>query len=226
MATNSVNTSRLDELGLLHKGKPASEKKELGQDEFLELMTAQLQNQDPFKPLENGEFLGQIAQFSSVRGIQELKTTFENLAASLQSNQALQAGGLVGKDVLVGNTNGQVAFTGDPIRGVIQLPERADSVELALLGPTGETVARVDLGAQPKGATEFEWDGSDGKGNAVPPGVYQIKANARVGGEAVGAETLLVARVESVSLGRGQEGLTLNLAGLGARDFSEVREIR
>lgn len=226
MATSSVNTGRLEELGLLHKGTPASEKKELGQDEFLELMTAQLQNQDPFKPLENGEFLGQIAQFSSVRGIQELKTTFESLAASLQSNQALQAGGLVGKDVLVGNSNGQVAFTGAPVRGVIELPERADNVELALLGPTGETVARVDLGAQSKGATEFEWDGSDGQGNKVPPGIYQIKANARLGGEAVGAETLLVARVESVSLGRGQEGLTLNLAGLGARDFSEVREIR
>lgn len=226
MANSVVDTGRLQDLGLLQKGTPAAAKEDLGQEQFLELMTTQLQNQDPFKPLESGEFLGQIAQFSSVRGIQELKTTFEDLAASLHSNQALQAGGLVGKNVLVGSVDGQVAFTGEPIRGVVDLPARADNVELTLLGPTGETVGRVDLGPQLAGATEFEWDGSDGRGNVVPPGVYRIKASAQVGSEATAVETLLVARVDSVSLGRGQEGLTLNLAGLGAREFSEVREIR
>ncbi len=72
----------------------------LGQEDFLTLMISQFRNQDPFEPMDNGEFLGQLAQFSTVNGISSLNAAFAGLAGSMQDNQALQAAGLVGHSVL------------------------------------------------------------------------------------------------------------------------------
>ena len=90
---------------------------ELGQEEFLRLMITQLENQDPFKPLESGEFLGQLAQFGTVSGLAELQTSFEGLASSLVSNQALQAAGLIGQSVLAEGGTGHYE-AGQPLRGI------------------------------------------------------------------------------------------------------------
>lgn len=79
----------------------AAKRKELGQDEFFELIITQLQNQDSFKPMERGDFLGQIAQFSTVNGISDLQQSFATLATSLQPSQALQASTMVGREVVV-----------------------------------------------------------------------------------------------------------------------------
>ena len=73
---------------------------ELGQEDFLTLMISQFRNQDPFEPMDNGDFLGQLAQFGTVSGIENLNSAFAGLAGSIQSEQALQAANLVGRDVL------------------------------------------------------------------------------------------------------------------------------
>ena len=102
MTSISNDNSALEALGLrTTEALKATEKKDdLGLDTFLELMTTQLKNQDPMKPMENGQFLGQIAQFASVTGLQQLNDSFSDLTSSLSSSQALQAGNLVGKTVM------------------------------------------------------------------------------------------------------------------------------
>jgi flagellar basal-body rod modification protein FlgD len=225
MAT-TVDTARLQELGLAKQSPKVNAKADLGQDQFLQLMTTQLQNQDPMKPMENGEFLGQIAQFASVRGIQDLQKTFGDLAGSLQSNQAFQAAGLVGKEVLVANSSGVFNYQGLPVRGAVELSSGADQVEVAVIGANGQTLRTLDLGSKRAGLSAFTWDGRDATGAVVPDGAYQIKAVARVAGKSIASDTLFNAKVDSVSFGKNQEGLTLNLAGVGPRDFKDVREIR
>ena len=107
---DAVNGVDLASLGLT---QPKAEKKnELGQDAFLELMVTQLKNQDPFKPLDSGEFLGQLAQFGTVQGLSGLQTSFDGLASSLVSNQALQAASLVGRTALVESDHGAIAAGG------------------------------------------------------------------------------------------------------------------
>ncbi|TAL42573.1 MAG: flagellar hook assembly protein FlgD, partial [Methylovulum sp.] len=71
----------------------------LSQDEFLKLMTTQMTHQDPTKPMQNGEFLSQMAQFGTVSGIQDLQQSFKDFSASISSDQALQASSLVGRTV-------------------------------------------------------------------------------------------------------------------------------
>ena len=217
--TNSV----LDSLGLSQQ-KPKPEEAKLGQDQFLQLMIAQLNSQDPFQPMESGEFLTQIAQFTQASGIQDLQNSFNQLSSSLTSNQALQASSLVGRNVLVESNVGVLPPEGS-LRGAIDLSQPAQSVHVDIYSASGELVRRMELGAQNSGRINFGWDGLDQNGARLQPGQYTLKAEAASNGQ-VGAATMLMgAAVESVTLGGAGQGLTLNLAGLGKVGFGDVKEI-
>jgi len=226
---NSINPDTLQSLGLTSNrdsvNKANEAEKELGQEQFLELMTAQIRNQDPFEPLENGEFLSQIAQFSTVSGIQELQDSFSSFAGSLSSNQALQASALVGRSVLV-NSDASVLKPAGKIEGALGLPNNSSEVNVEFYNVAGELVKQLPLGPQNQGIIQFSWDGLGDNGAPAPAGVYQIVANANIDGETVGLGTLVKDNVESVILGRPGEGTTLNLSSLGATDFNRVEEIR
>ena len=197
---------------------------ELGQTEFLELMTAQLTHQDPLKPMENGDFLGQMAQFGTVSGISELNTTFSNLSESFQSNQALQASTLVGRRVMVPSSNGYLAG-GESLQGSVELAPPASTVIITIAPPAGPLVNRQELGVQQAGLIDFEWNGMDASGNPLPTGEYQIAAEVRRGNEVSAGQMYAVVDVESVTLGVGGQDLTLSVSGLGDIDMSQVRKI-
>ena len=203
--------------------KAEGTRKELGQEQFLELMTAQLQNQDPFKPMESGDFLGQIAQFSTVEGIGELNEAFSGLSQSLVSNQALQAANLVGRRVLA--PTGVAALSqGGTIRGNVELPAASGEVVVNVYDQAGQVVRRLELGSQPAGPVEFQWDGLKNDGQFASPGTYFISAEASVDGRFESVEALLASEVRSVTLSN-SGGLLLDLDGVGSLDFSEVRQI-
>ena len=122
----------------------------LGQEEFLSLMTTQLQNQDPFKPLENGDFIAQMAQFGTVSGIESLQKSFESLSTSLTSNRALEASVMVGRSVLVPSTHNNLV-AGEPMKGAIDLPAAAGELTLKITNEKGELVATRVMGPQQKG---------------------------------------------------------------------------
>ncbi|WP_018936089.1 flagellar hook assembly protein FlgD [Thioalkalivibrio sp. ALJ24] len=197
---------------------------ELGQEDFLKLMTTQLQNQDPFEPMENGDFIAQMAQFSSVTGIQQLNESFEGFAQSMGQNQAVQGANLVGKDVLVPVEFGQLGPEGG-MSGAFELGASAESVELEILNGAGERVRSMNLGAMGAGLQDFQWDGLTDNGQHAPPGVYEVRATARSGESTESLETFLNQRVDSVSMGGGKNGLALNVQGVGEIDFSDVRRI-
>jgi len=208
----------------LNTSKPSRNADELGQDAFLELMITQMNNQDPFKPMENGEFLTQIAQFSQVSGINELQSSFSQLAGSLTSSQALQASGLVGRNVLVPSEVG-VLPQGGAMRGTIDLPTDTSQLVLSVVGAGGEVIRSIEMGAQSKGDIAFAWDGITNAGTVAPSGRYGIRAEFQSGEHSVAAQTYVTAGVDSVTIGGAGQGLTLNLTGLGQIGFSEVREI-
>jgi len=198
---------------------------QLGQDEFLKLMVAQLKNQDPFAPMENGDFISQMAQFSSVTGIAELQQSFEQMATSLQSNQALQASSLVGRTVLIPSKEATLVG-GESVNGVVELSESSSSVGVTITDSSGQVIRRLELGTQSSGDIYFNWDGTDIDGKAVAEGQYFVNADAKIGDETVALETLMAASVASVTLGQGGQGLKLNLTDGNAVDFSSVRAIQ
>lgn len=198
--------------------------KVLGQDEFFELMLAQMKNQDPAKPLDGQQNLAQLAQFSTVNGIQQLQSSFEKLSLSLQSMQALQASSLVGRSVLVDGNN--VVLTPErPVEGSVELPDDVKDLTVVVLDAKNQEIRRIKLGDQPAGSTAFVWDGLDDRGLAATPGNYQLRTEGQVAGVTQTFHTQVRTTVESVSLGTGGQDITLNLAGLGEFALSQVKQI-
>ena len=206
------------------RSAPQNDASELGLDTFLKLMITQLNNQDPFKPMENGEFLGQIAQFSSVTGLDKLNNQFESLSASLTSGQALQAGAVVGRDVLVPTSTSFMRGPGEAVRGQAQLDESSSEVTVRVYDQVGQLVREMPMGSAQPGALKFTWDGMNDGGDYVPEGPYQVRVSSKQGENEVELQTELFANVESVNMSA-RDGLTLNLQGLGPVAFKDVKQI-
>jgi flagellar basal-body rod modification protein FlgD len=197
----------------------------LGGTDFLTLMLAQLKNQDPTSPVDSNTFLSQLAQLSEVQGITSLNTSFSALSNSLSSSQALQASSLLGHQALVNSSTATLAANG-AITGAVNVPQTTSQVVLNISDSSGALVGQINLGAQSAGLASFSWSGTEGNGSQAPPGQYTLSAQyagATSGGTA--ATTLVNGTIESVSMGAGSTGLTLNVAGVGSVPFSSVQQI-
>lgn len=219
------NTQLYTQLGLTGTQQTDSKPKdELGQTEFLELMTAQLRFQDPLSPMENGDFLAQMAQFGTVSGINELNSAFGDMSAAFQSNQALQASTMVGRDVLVPGDQIRLAEEGD-LYAAVELESPASQVIFNVTNASGQLVHRIDLGLQQGGLLEVNWNGLNGDGNRVGPGLYTLSAEVHQGDNVSAGNMLTVAHVESVTLGQAGQDLTLTVSDLGDISMSQIRKI-
>ncbi len=196
----------------------------LGQEQFLKLMTTQMTHQDPSKPMENGEFLTQIAQFGTVSGIQDLQKSFGEFAGSITSSQALQATSLVGHSVLAPGGQGLLKVGGD-ISGNINLTGSSPNVNVTVTNAAGEAVKTMELGAHDAGSVPFVWDGLNSNGVMASPGVYKIDATAFIDDKNTAMETDINSEVDSVSMGTGANGLKVNLTGLDSVDFNKIKRI-
>ncbi len=195
---------------------------ELALEDFMSLMTTQLQNQDPLKPMESGDFLGQIASFAQVSGLDDLQNSFSSFADSMKSDQALQGSALVGRSVLIPSSLG-VHSADSNLSGIIAVDPSVTDLSLQVYTEEGELVRTIEMGSA-SGNVDFSWDGLDDEGNTMDYGSYQFLATGTVDGEGTAFATATVAKVDSVLVGNDQ-GLVMNLSGIGAVPFSEAQEI-
>jgi flagellar basal-body rod modification protein FlgD len=218
---DAVNGTDFSKLGL-GVPKTTGKKSDLGQQDFLHLMLTQLKNQDPFKPLDSGAFLGQLAQFGTVSGLAGLQTSFDSLKTSLVSNQALQAASLVGRSALVEASTMAIA-AGQPVAGAVDLPASTSALTVTVRDSTGQVARTIPLGANSQGQASFVWDGRTDGGGVAPAGQYTFSAEFRSGSTVEAGTTLLAAPIDSVKLDT--NGFSVELRGVGEIPFSSVREI-
>jgi len=212
------------DLGLNKTQSANKDKNELGQAEFLELMTAQLKFQDPLEPMENGDFIAQMAQFGTVSGIGDLNTAFNEMSGAFQSNQALQASTMVGRNVLVPGNQARLETEGD-MSLAIDLDRPASDVIINVTDSRGQLVHRMDLGSQEAGFLNIQWNGLNRDGNRVSPGLYNVSAELHQGDEVSAGDTLISVQVESVTLGQAGQDLTLTVSDLGDINMNQIRKI-
>ncbi|MGI6407164.1 MAG: flagellar hook assembly protein FlgD [Gammaproteobacteria bacterium] len=223
MAASAIGAAGtiLDEYG--HKVE-REVNKELGKTEFLELLVAQLNNQNPLDPQDNGEFVAQLAQFSTLEGIEKLNDSMGNILDGVHSSQALQASSLVGRKVILASEQAMVD-TAETFKGSVLVPQSSSNVYVSVYDDAGNVVSRINMGAQEAGNQSFMWDGKDSEGEQLPPGKYRFKAEGSFNGKTEGLYTMLPANVDSVTLSPQGGEMLLNLAGLGPVPLSQVQII-
>ena len=191
-------------------------------NDFLTLMTAQLQNQDPLNPTDSNEFLNQLSELSTVEGISQLNTSMGSLSNSMLASQAVNSAALVGQTILAPADAAELA-SGGSLSGAVQVPSGASSVTLSISNAAGVTVAKVAMPAV-AGMQGFSWNGQTSNGGTAPPGVYSVSATAVVGSTSETATTYLNGSVSSVTLDPGS-GVMLNTPQLGAVALGNVQQI-
>lgn len=193
---------------------------------FLKLLVTQLNNQDPLNPMENAELTSQLAQMSTVSGIEKLNSTLSGLVSQTGSNQVLQSASLIGYNVLSpGNTlkaNATELGAEPAVQAFgVELPGTAADVQIKIVDANGKTVRTLDAGAMTQGVNAVTWDGKDDTGAAVPAGSYQFTVAASNDGTAVSATALTFAQVAAVK--QAGAGVTLELTSGQSIGLSDVR---
>jgi len=229
MASATISTANRQVLppGVLsyeaEKQKDVERSSSLGQEDFLKLMTAQLQNQDPMQPMENGEFLGQMAQFSTVSSITEMSKQLQSLSDQFVANRLLSSGSLIGRQVLSEGNYGQLGG-GTPLEGTVRITEPVDGATIYIRNAIGQVMETFELGPAGAGDYPFAWDGALGGGANALPGQYQVDVAVRRAGKTESARALLYTPVNSVTM-NGQD-VVLNLQNGATVPLSQVTTMR
>ncbi|MDQ0589460.1 flagellar hook assembly protein FlgD [Variovorax paradoxus] len=193
---------------------------------FLKLLVTQLNNQDPLNPMENAELTSQLAQMSTVSGIEKLNTALSGLVSQTGANQVLQAASLIGYNVL---SPGNALSTSEPKTGeepaavpfAVQLPATAGTVEVKIVDAAGHTVRTLSLGSMTEGVNAVNWDGKADDGTAAAPGAYSFTVSATNNGTPVEATSLVFSQVAAVK--QGASGVTLELMSGKSIGLADVR---
>ena len=194
---------------------------EEAQDRFLTLLVTQLKNQDPMNPMDNSQMTSQLAQMSTVTGIEKLNATLNGLVNSMGDTQAIQAAAMIGKNVLVPGSG--LSLVEGAAFGGANLAAGASNVQVTIKNAAGTVVQIQDLGEQKAGNVIFAWDGKDSEGAQLPDGAYKFELTAKQGNNEVKVDALQVGMVSA--LVRSGSGFLLDLGALGTIDFSKVQQI-
>ncbi|MFK3661868.1 flagellar hook assembly protein FlgD [Scandinavium sp. NPDC088450] len=197
------------------------------QSSFLTLLVAQLQNQDPTNPMDNSQLTSQLAQISTVSGIEKLNTTLGSISGQIDNSQSLQASNLIGHGVMIpgsvvlagANSDGSASTT--PFG--VELTQAADKATATITDSSGKVIRTLDLGAQTAGVHTFTWDGTAADGTTVPDGAYSVSIAASTNGTQLVAQPLQFALVQGIT--KGSSGNLLDLGTYGTTTLDEVRQI-
>ncbi|HET6433852.1 flagellar hook assembly protein FlgD [Dyella sp.] len=192
------------------------------QSDFLKLMTAQLQAQDPTNPVDNSQFVSQMAQFSQLQSTQDLVGSVQTLNSTvngaLQTSQVLGSSNLVNREVLVPSSS--MSFAGASVTGAANVTVPGN-LTVSVIDGSGNVVRTMAVPAPSAGLTQFSWDGKDDAGNTVPEGAYTLSAS-NAGSP---FDTYVAGKVTAVGYGGSAVGTYLQVAGVGGVALSQVAQI-
>jgi flagellar basal-body rod modification protein FlgD len=197
---------------------------QISQAGFLQLISTQMQNQDPLNPTDPTQFLAQIEGLSEVSSLQSLQTSISGLASGLQGAQMLNGTNLLGHSVLAPGTTATLV-AGGSVSGAVTSPSGASSVTVSVTNSAGSLVDAFTVAPASSGYTNFTWNGNTASGSAAPAGQYTFSVNATVGGSAESVNPLIYSQVQSVTIDPSTQALDLNTVN-GTVPMSSVVSIQ
>lgn len=191
------------------------------QDRFLKLLVTQMKNQDPLNPMDNAQVTSQMAQLSTVSGIDKLNATLAALSSSMTASHSMQASSMIGHVVVVPGS--KIELKGGKGAAALDLAQPADSVTVQIKDATGNVVRNMNLGSQQIGVLPVQWDGKNDAGTAVADGSYQFSAASQLGEAKASISTLSYGLVNGVM--QKPEGASLTVDQLGEISMESVKQI-
>ncbi len=216
---NNISQSVLDSMN--GSGGTKKSATQAQQDQFMTLLVTQMQNQDPLNPMDNAQVTSQLAQLSTVTGIDKLNTTLESLMGSYQTSQSLEAANMIGYGVLAAGSSISLS-EGQGLMGV-EFPNDVDAATVTIKDASGNVVQTMELGAQSAGTLPLLWDGTKADGTTAADGNYTFSVNSTLAGYPTTSNPLQFGVVTTVSTG--SDGVKINVPGLGAVNFTDIRQI-
>ena len=202
-----------------HAAKSTNDGKELGKQDFLNLLMTQMANQDPMDPMDSQGMMQQLASLGTVEQLQNLNSQTAKMMEIQQHIARSTVGSLLGKDVEVGAKEIPLS-NGDTIPVTYKLEGGADRVMLLVHDSTGEMIREINLESRAQGAHEFAWDGRDNDGDMMPNGSYSYNVFARTdGGEEVGVTLTKSGQVSMVRFEGSEPLLKINGEWVQAKEI-------
>ncbi|MCR5085721.1 MAG: flagellar hook assembly protein FlgD [Succinivibrionaceae bacterium] len=204
--------------------KAATTNNALNQEDFLKLLTTQLQAQDPSSPVDNNQMVATMSQLSIVENLTTIGSNMSDIVDTVSSSSALTATTLVGRSVLVDSSSAY--FDGsNPVVAKINAGDGASNISVTVMDANNSVIAEYAANAG-SGSLDFSWDGMDGEtGEKLASGTYKITAQGTQDGQVVTLPVSVFATVGSVTLGTNTSNTSLNLIGYGSVPLSEVSDI-
>ncbi|MDX7990272.1 flagellar hook assembly protein FlgD [Xenorhabdus littoralis] len=222
---DSLDNTTVGELASAAKKNPQSSGEI--KDNFLNLLIAQLKNQDPTNPMQNNEMATQFAQISTVEGIEKLNKTLGAVVGQMDNNQAMQTTLLINRGVMIPGDKILVGSSKEKDISItplgFELTRPADEVKVTIKDKSGAVVREADIGNFSAGVHSFKWDGKDADGKEVADGAYNFTVAASYQKQAVVTQSLTYAEVNGVT--RGEDGTKLDLGLAGMVTMDKVRQI-
>jgi flagellar basal-body rod modification protein FlgD len=178
--------------------------------DFLQLITTQLQDQNPLQPTDPTQFLGQLEQMSEVSSMQSMQSSLTSLQTTLQSSQMANGAAMIGQTVLAPSTTATLDSSGGTVTGAVSVPSGATSLTINVTNSGGALVNTFQVTPSSSGLTNFTWNGTNANGAAMPAGQYTITATAGNGATSTALTPLIAAKVQSVTVDSSTSALDVN----------------
>lgn len=192
------------------------------QENFLKMLVTQMTNQDPLKPMDNAQLTSQLAQISTVSGLENLGTTLDQLLMQVSAGRAMDSAALIGHTVMVPGK--EISVKEGAIGKIgIDLPATADAVTVDVLDKDGNVVRTIDLKGQLAGVHDVAWDGKNNAGGMVPDGDYTFRVTATADGKSVEPVALVYGKVEAIS--GDATGVLVDIGNGRKANIDDVRRI-
>jgi flagellar basal-body rod modification protein FlgD len=203
---------------------PKTQNEAMGQQQFLQLFTAQLQNQNPLDPVKNEAFVAQLAQFSQLEALTNMQGSLDSFVSNMSGQQVLGSAALIGKTVAMNNA--PVTYTGQAVlSGVASLPEGASGVGVQITNSQGQVVRNLIMGPQTPGDVAINWDGRDDNGTPVPQGAYRFSASAVVNESTTTVPVSTLAKVTAVLRNAVDNSVSVEVEGGTSIALTDVKRI-
>jgi len=194
---------------------------EMGKDEFLKLLTFQLQNQDPMNPMDQSKFTGELAQFSQLEQLAALNKKFDQGNKTQGIQDKFYAASFVGKKIVTTGSSIDLKESGDPGEVLFKLDGQASKVMIRILDSKNNVAGEIWKEGLSEGSHQVTWDGVALDGTPAVKGKYtaQVKAWDDMGQE-IGTRTEATGIVQSVTFDQGEPVLTVNGQKVYLRDVA------